>query len=60
MVKALLTLGRLCVTVPAFELLGAAAVLAGTVELAGHEWALIVGGGLAFVKSLDLALAKGK
>lgn len=60
MLKALLTVARLFVTVPFFELAGSVAVVAGVWVLAGYGWALVAAGVLLLVKSFDLALAKAK
>ena len=60
MVKALLVVARLFVTVPFFELAGAVLVVAGVWGLAGVWWACVAAGGLAFVKSFDLAVTKTK
>lgn len=57
MLKALLKLVKLFVTVPFFEFVGAASIVAGVWVIAGLGWALVALGVLALVKSLDLALA---
>lgn len=57
MLKALLKLVKLVVTVPFFEFVGAASIVAGVWVIAGLGWALVALGVLALVKSLDLALA---
>lgn len=60
MLKALAVVARLFVTVPFFELAGTALVTAAAWG-AWSVWAgLAVLGVCCFVKSLDLALAKGK
>lgn len=58
MVKSLLGVLRLFVSVPFFELVGAALVIAGVWELAGVGWAAIAAGACCLLKSFDLALAR--
>lgn len=59
MVKALLAFVRLFVTVPFFEVVGSAAVVAGVWLLTGEVgWALVAVGVLALLKAFDLALAE--
>ena len=60
MVKSLLTIGRLFVTVPAFEFAGAALIVAGVFDLAGSGWASVAAGVLSLLKSFDLALTRAK
>lgn len=57
MIKALLAFARLFVTVPFFELVGSAAIIAGVWAIAGDVgWALIAFGVLALLKAFDRAL----
>lgn len=60
MARALFLFARLFVTVEVFELVGAAAITAGIVLLAGWAWGLIAVGVLALVKSFDLSVQKGR
>lgn len=60
MLKALVALARLFVTVPAFELAGTALVTAAAWGAWGIWAGLAVAGGCCFLKSLDIAIAKGK
>ena len=60
MVKAFVAVAKLFVTVPFFELAGAALVTAAAWGAWGIWAGLAVAGGCCFVKSLDLALAKAK
>ena len=57
MIKALLALGRLFVTVPFFEFVGSAAIVAGVWVVTGNVgWALVALGALAMLKAFDRAL----
>lgn len=60
MVRALLAVARLFVTIPFFELAGAALVTAAAWGAWGIWAGLAVLGGCCFLKSLDLALAKDR
>lgn len=58
MVKALLGLVRIVHSSPMFELAGAAGIVAGVWLQWGLSFALMVGGALALLKSLDLAISE--
>lgn len=60
MLKALAAVGRLFVSVPVFEFAGTVLVTAAAWGAWGIWAGLAVAGGCCFLKSLDLALVKGK